>query len=216
MGSMQDSEFPNIWPSPSYLPEFRPTMERAFQKHHECLLNVLECLTLGLGLPKDSLVNKHHRQEHEFRLLHYPEAPASFFDEQNGNTRIAEHSDFGSLTFLLQDGVGGLFVEDQRIEGLFHSVESEPDEVILNVGDCLQRWTGGVLRSANHKVTAQVTSRDQGSPDRIPERYSIAFFGKPDRRELVGVLPEFQTETSTKYENITAGEYNMQKLVRTY
>lgn len=133
-----------------------------------------------------------------------------------GNVRIAEHSDFGTLTFLLQDDVGGLYVEDQREERVFHPVVSKPHEVILNVGDCLQHWTGGLLKSANHKVTAPTHSNIGGPPDAVPERFSIAFFGKPDRKEPVCVLPEFETKNSLQYDDVTAGEYNMQKLVRTY
>lgn len=216
MGSAEDFEFPNIWPDPQYLPDFRPIMEKAFLKHHDCLKTVLECIAVGLGVAEDLFVKRHHRQEHEFRLLHYPEAPADLFDEGNGNVRIAEHSDFGTLTFLLQDGVGGLQVEDQQNERVFHPVTSEPYEVILNVGDCLQRWTGGLLKSANHKVTAPTISKMERSSDPIPERFSVAFFGKPDRRESVCVLSELETESSLHYDDITAGDYNMQKLVRTY
>jgi isopenicillin N synthase-like dioxygenase len=216
MGSTEDSEFPNVWPDSQYLPEFKPIMERAFAKHHECLKQVLECVAMGIGVPEDLFVKKHHRQEHEFRLLHYPEAPANAFEEGSGNIRIAEHSDFGTLTFLLQDGVGGLCVEDQQDERVFHPVTSELHEAILNVGDCLQRWTGGLFKSANHKVTAPTISKVEESQDPIPERFSVAFFGKPDRKESVGVLPELLRKSSLSYDDITAGEYNMQKLVRTY
>lgn len=78
MGSTEDHEFPNIWPCPQYLPGFRPMMERAFARHHACLKIVLECVAMGLGVPNDLFVKKHHGQEHEFRLLHYPEVRLIF------------------------------------------------------------------------------------------------------------------------------------------
>lgn len=226
MGPSDDKKFPNVWPSTEHMPHFRLVMEATFDILHESLLQILHCVETGLGLPIDRLSEMHRAREHEFRLLHYPAVPASRLEEGSGSVRIAEHSDFGSLTFLLQDAVGGLMVEDQEIEGLFHPLESGPGEIVLNVGDCLQRWTGALLRSANHKVvmpqTKQGDRRDSGAGeggDReaiVPERFSIAFFGKPDRHAVVHCLPELRSSSSVVYESLTAGDYNMQKLIRTY
>jgi len=90
-------------------------------------------------------------------------------------------------------------------------------EVIVNVGDCLQRWTNKSLRSANHRVSLP-EGKDAGTDEMLAPRYSVAYFGKPDREVLVDTLPEFVRPGSKSEYNdgLTAFEYNQLKLVRTY
>ena len=77
-------------------------------------------LAIALGVSQDHLRSLHNRAENEFRLLHYPAIPA--LDLADGSaTRIAEHTDFGTITMLFQDSVGGLQVEDQTQLGTFNN-----------------------------------------------------------------------------------------------
>ena len=156
----------------------------------------------------------------ELRLNHYPATDGQTLLRQN---RISEHSDFGTVTILFQDSVGGLEIEHQGQSGVFVPLDpGDTCEAIINVGDCLQRWTNTQLRSANHRVTlpakAERILRTSQDSLMIPDRYSIAYFGKPDRHELVDTLPEFcGPGMISKYnDKISSWEYNQSKLLRTY
>ncbi|RJE26166.1 2OG-FeII oxygenase superfamily [Aspergillus sclerotialis] len=158
----------------------------------------------------------HSRAENEFRLLHYPATPVSELATGTA-TRIAEHTDFGTITMLFQDSTGGLQVEDHSQIGSFRDVESSaPTDIILNIGDSLQRLTNDTFKAACHRVTYPPNVKDNGV-DIIPERYSIAYFAKPNRNASIRPLKEFITEANPcRYENITAWEWNNLRIAKLY
>ncbi len=89
-------------------------------------------------------------------------------------------------------------------------------ECILNAGDCLQKWTG--LRSARHRVHLPELPQDVSSEkvrDIVDERFSIAYFAKPDRtaslRPLLGVE---ESEAGAEY--MTAGQFQNMRIQGTY
>ena len=86
---------------------------------------------------------------------------------------VSEHTDFGLLTILCQDLVGGL-----QIKGLdgewFHAPPAE-GTLIINVADLLSRWTAGIYKSTPHRV---VNSSGQ-------ERLSIVLAFDPDPDTLI-------------------------------
>lgn len=214
-GAANDELFPNRWVDETDLPGFRQFMEHVYEQFHELHAHLLRAITAGLGLPEEELISKHQSNTSELRLLHYPAIPCR---SMVSGKRIGEHSDFGTLTLLLQDSVGGLQVEDQRELGSFIPVESEDvHEVIINVGDCLQRWTNKNLRSANHRVSLP-EGKGAHTDEMLAPRYSVAYFGKPDRDVLVDTLVEFERPgiKSEYNDGLTALEYNQLKLVRTY
>src|SRR5690242_10339124 len=153
MGSAQDSLVDNLWIPEDSLPGFRSFMESFYEKAFKIEMHLLSALAIALGISEDHLKGLHNRAENEFRLLHYPAVPASELADGSA-TRIAEHTDFGTITMLFQDSVGGLQVEDQTQPGVFRSVESSKStDIILNIGDSLQRLTNDTFRAACHRVT---------------------------------------------------------------
>ncbi len=108
---------------------------------------------------------------------------------------VSEHTDFGLLTILCQDSVGGL-----QIKGLdgewFHAPPIE-GTLIVNVADLLSRWTGGIYKSTPHRV---VNSSGQ-------ERLSIVLAFDPDPETLInpGEIPEI--EKNINEDPITCGDY---------
>ena len=134
-------------------------------------------------------------------------------DMHKGARRISEHTDFGTVTLLFQDSIGGLEIEDQGMAGRYFSVPcNSTTEMIVNIGDCLQRWTNNRLRSTSHRV---VFPSDENTW--VQDRYSVAYFGKPNREQSVGTLRELLREgESPKYEDISAWQYNQEKLILTY
>ncbi|RDW80795.1 putative dioxygenase [Coleophoma crateriformis] len=213
-GAADDELFPNRWVDESDLPGFRKFMENYYDLCHNFHNHLLRAISAGLNLPEDLLLSRHQTDTSELRIIHYPSIPC---EHLKSAMRIGEHSDFGTLTLLLQDSVGGLQVEDQKSPGTFIPVESDSIyEIIINVGDCLQRWTNKELQSANHRVHLP-EGQDAKSGHILAERYSVAYFGKPDREVLVDTLPEFCRGGKSRYnDHMNALQYNQTKLLRTY
>ncbi|KAF9883638.1 hypothetical protein FE257_003110 [Aspergillus nanangensis] len=214
-GNPVDREYPNRWPDADDLPKFQGVMENAFHSYHGLLLQVLQSLATSLDLPPEYFSGLHSEMHHEMRLLHYPSGTVGDF--KNGNTRIADHTDFGSVTLLAQDSIGGL---EARVRGTanptYAAVESHPTELLVILGDCFQRWTGDKLRAVAHRVSMPFETDINDNTAVLPERFSVAFFGKPDREVRVGNIDAPHFKTGTSYPDITAGEYNNQKLFKTY
>jgi isopenicillin N synthase-like dioxygenase len=189
-------------------------MENYYEMCYNFHTQLLRAISVGLNIPEELLLSRHQTDTSELRMNHYP---AIACENLKSGMRIGEHSDFGTLTLLLQDTTGGLQVEDQRNLGTFIPVESDSRyEVIVNVGDCLQRWTNRRLRSANHRVHLP-EGKNVKSGEVLADRYSVAYFGKPDRNVLVDSFPEFCRGGESKYnDHMNALEYNQTKLIRTY
>ncbi|KAF9692628.1 hypothetical protein EKO04_009801 [Ascochyta lentis] len=216
MGSAYDELVDNIWISEESLPGFRGVMESFYEKAFKTEMVLLSALAIALGISEDHFKALHNRAENEFRLLHYPAVPASELADGTA-TRIAEHTDFGTITMLFQDSVGGLQVEDQTESGVFRSVEStKATEIILNIGDSLQRLTNDTFRAACHRVTYPPAVK-AGLSVKIPERYSIAYFVKPNRQASLLPLKEFVTDaTPCRYEDVTAWDWNNRRITKLF
>ena len=191
-------------------------MEPLFDRFSLMHKQILQALEQGLGLPDSRIQSLCTRDEAELRLTHYPPIEVSRLKEGK-TTRIAEHTDFGTVTLLFQDSTGGLEVEDQQEEGRFLPVESaRTTDMIVNIGDTLQRWTNDKLRSVNHRVTIPAEMKDLET-GWIPARYSIAYFGKPNRDVSMRHFAEFSGDgCSRNAEDITAWEYNFKMVHKTY
>jgi isopenicillin N synthase-like dioxygenase len=106
-----------------------------------------------------------------FRIFHYPPVPP---DEDGWG--VGEHTDYGLLTLLAQDGTGGLAV---RTPHGWVDAPPIPGTFICNIGDMLDRLTGGWYRSTPHRV------RNTSGRDRL----SFPFFFDPDFCAEVPPLP---------------------------
>ncbi|KAK1992234.1 Clavaminate synthase-like protein [Colletotrichum falcatum] len=218
MGNMSDPLFDNMWLPEEDCPGFRRDMERFYQECREQHLVLLEALELGcsstLGFTPD-FRGRCRDSVSECRVNHYPATRSHLL--KNGCNRISPHADFGTLTLLFQDGVGGLEIEDQGRLGRFFPVTcADHYELLVNAGDVLQRWSGDYFRSVNHLVTLPAEFKD-GDEDRpVPERTSVAFFAKADREADVGTMEGFGAQANKTYEHMTSLQYNQLKLKLTY
>ncbi|KAI9703973.1 MAG: hypothetical protein M1820_005755 [Bogoriella megaspora] len=244
-GNINDEYQPNIWLPENKLPGFREYvshsaalqiaifrdsaradgvaffMESFFTDCSTLVCHVLSAIALGFSLPSTHFCHSHSRDLYQLRLLHYPAVPENLLlSGEKG--RLGAHSDFGTLTLLFQDDVGGLEIEDQQRPGIFQSVKPVKGAVLVNVADCLMRWTNDELKSAVHRVKAPpIELRDSGNKvdaDRVTKaRYSIPFFAGANPDAVVEALPGTWSETKPKkYEPITAGEYILKRMEAIY
>ncbi len=139
---------------------------------------VMSGIALGLGLEQEWFRRRLTADPVVlFRIFHYPPATASEHAEAWG---VGEHTDYGLLTMLLQDDVGGLQV---RSPTGWIDVPADPDALVCNVGDMLERMTGGRYRSTPHRAR-NVASRG---------RLSFPFFFDPGWDAEVVPVPDVAT-----------------------
>lgn len=223
MGAPTDTLVDNIWTPDPILPGFKTFMESFYARCFTVEQNILIALARALHVPETTLLSLHNAAENEFRLLHYPAIPVSVLQDGT-STRIAEHTDFGTITMLFQDSTGGLQVEDQTDLGTFHGIDSGKTEIILNIGDSLQRLTNDTFRAACHRVTYPPTVKVEEGKGKggegeevIPERFSIAYFAKPNRSASLLPFGEFVSEDMPcRYDDMTAWEYNNLRITKLY
>ena len=132
---------------------------------------VLSGIAVGLGLQPDWFDRWCADPTVLFRIFHYPPAPAG----APAGWGVAEHTDYGLLTLLALDDAGGLEV---RVGDRWVEVPPRPDAFVVNLGDMLERMTGGRFRSTPHRV---------GAPR--ADRYSFPLFLDPGWDVEVGPLP---------------------------
>jgi isopenicillin N synthase-like dioxygenase len=134
---------------------------------------VLEGIALSLGVEADYF-NRHYTNDPTilFRIFHYPPVPQSSRD-----WGVGEHTDYGLLTLLAQDAAGGLQVKTR--EGWIEA-PPVPGTLVCNIGDMLDRLTGGLYRSTPHRAK---NISDGG-------RLSFPFFFDPGFDAVVRPLPE--------------------------
>ncbi len=226
-GNPDEDEQPNKWPSEELLPGYREFMEMFFQECSRLVQQLLDALSLALNLsPADSLVQSHVTSSFTMSLLHYPALPTK--DLLSGtHTRIPAHSDFGTLTLLFQDSVGGLEIAEPgsantetsagfEKEGRFIKVEPKPGTVVVNLGYLLMRWSNGRWKNTVHRVVEPPNS-ESGEDEMAPARYSIPFFVSPDSATVVEALPGcWSEEVPKRWKPISAGAYIRRKREAAY
>lgn len=176
-----------------------------FETCTEVANRVLEAFAVALELPTDFFAKNHDQNHHTLRSLHYPPLQNSPKPKQ---VRAGEHSDYGSITLLFQDKIGGL--EIQTASGEWVAAPAIPNTVIVNTGDLMQRWTNHVFCSTKHRVMIPDDAKVHKS------RYSIAFFCHPNDNTEVACLPSCMKDKLPMYPPISAGEYLLQRLQATY
>jgi isopenicillin N synthase-like dioxygenase len=125
--------------------------------------------------------------------MHYPPVAASASASGSPAFRISPHTDWGTLTLLFQSGVGGLEVRPPKYTSPTPSLDTEtwtpapalPHKILVNIGDMLEFWTAGRLKSTWHRVVPTAT---EGGLD----RYTFAYFLHPDRESVLVPMRELE------------------------
>lgn len=213
------SKQPNIWlPESHQIPGFEEFFLDFYEQVYQLQLQILAGLAKGLGIDPSFLLDYHRNGDCQTRLLHYPSVKESILRSGQGE-RIAAHSDFGTITLLWQDEVGGLEVESPPGSGIFVAAPYIPGTVLVNLGDFLQRWSNDVLRSTVHRVVAPPLQEGEVEDgERVSrERFSIVQFMSCDYEKVVDCLPGCWSEERPKrYAPTNALEYVQMRMAALY
>ncbi|WGF91988.1 isopenicillin N synthase family dioxygenase [Aequorivita marisscotiae] len=184
------------------LPDFNSTGMEAYRMLEKTGVYVLRALALYIGLDEFYFDHWAANGNSILRPIHYP----PITEEPKGAMRAGAHGDINLITLLMGASAGGLQV--LRKDGEWIDAIPNEDELVINVGDMLERLTNNKLRSTVHRVVNP--PREQwGSP-----RYSIPFFMHPRSDMKLNCLAEcIDDEHPKAYEDITAGQFLHQRLV---
>ena len=180
----------NQWPG--FAPEMEARSMAYFEKAHEVAYHLMRGFALGLSLPEDFFLRSTDRPLSRASYVYYPNQPESAGDDQFG---VGPHTDFGVLTVLCQDDVGGLQV--QTIDEDWVQAPPIPDTLVVNVADLLARWTAGAYKSTPHRVV-NTSGR---------ERLSLVLAYDPNPETLIDARQVFGDEVMNVEPPITCGDY---------
>lgn len=158
----------NAWPE---LSGFRKTALAYYNACAALGARLHRAFARDLGLKPDFFADKFDRPMATLRFLHYPASKAVA-----ASTGAGEHTDYGNLTLLATDDVGGLEVRTR--DGHWIEAPVVPGAFIVNIGDCLTRWTNDVYARPRigSSIAAQESAiRSRFSTTRIPTRWSKQF-----------------------------------------
>lgn len=176
----------NQWPA---VDMFRERVDAYQRAALGVAADLLGALATALGVGARFFAERMQQPECYLRLLHYPANPGV-------PVSTGTHTDYGAITLLATDGVGGLQVHP--IGGPWIDVVAPPGSLVVNLGDMLARWTNDRYRSTPHRVVA--TADD--------DRYSVPFFVNPDATTLVECIPTcVDAEHPCGYAPVTATQF---------
>ena len=183
---------PNQWPE-QVLPNFKANILEYYQAVMALGSSLLECIAYGLDKNPEVFREKYTKPLGRGQLVYYP--PISADDLACNSYSAAPHTDFGVLTILLQDSLGGLQVRHQNGEWI--DVPPIEGSFICNIGDLLERWTNGKLKSTIHRVL-NTSGKD---------RLSIPVFFDPNSDAWIDPR-DFETlKNESVLPPVKAGEY---------
>jgi isopenicillin N synthase-like dioxygenase len=159
---LAESMPPNVWPW--QWPDFRPATLALYDALDAVGVRVLRALAVHLGQAPDFFDDPVRDGNSVLRLLHYPPIKGQVGEA----IRAAAHEDINVITLLPEAEEAGLQLLDRG--GQWRDVAAPPGTIICNIGDMLQRLSGGRLPSTTHRVVNPGPER-QGRA-----RYSMPYF----------------------------------------
>ena len=183
------------------VPNFNKIGMETYKMLEKTAIYVLRALALYIGLDEFYFDAYVINGNSILRPIYYPPIEG----EPKGAVRAAAHGDINLITLLMGASASGLEVQNKQGEWI--GVTALPEQLVINVGDMLERLTNNKLRSTIHRVV-NPPREDWGKP-----RFSIPFFTHPISEMSLNCLPECITETLPKvYDDITAGEFLNERL----
>jgi len=180
---------------------FTPTFFRAYRAFEKSGLALLQAIALYLALDEHYFDLYVHNGNSILRAIHYP----PIIQEPKSAIRAEQHEDINLITLLVGASADGLQILTKQNEWV--GVTSLPEQIVVNVGDMLQRFTNNKLNSTTHRVVNP--SRDKWHTS----RFSIPFFLHPKSNMSLACLPScIDADHPKAYPDATAGEYLDERL----
>ena len=205
-GQMATSDFkeekypPNV--AVDQVKDFNPTFENAFRAFEKSGTALLQAIALYLGLDEYYFDQYVLNGNSILRAIHYP----PITHEPKSAIRAEQHEDINLITLLVGASADGLEILSKKEEWV--PVTSLPEQIVVNVGDMLQRFTNNKLKSTTHRVV---------NPKRElwhTSRFSIPFFLHPKASMSLKCLETcIDADNPSMYDDCTAGEYLNERLI---
>ena len=191
----------NQWPAS--LPGFREAMLQYQGEVQKLARHLLGLVARSLDLPIDWFAAPFQMGSGSIRLLKYPPQPTTAAFNQIG---AGAHTDWGALTVLAQDNIGGL--EVRNADGDWVEATPIPGTYVVNLGDLMARWTNGIYNANMHRVKNNSSNRD---------RFSIVSFNSPRPDVVIEPMPGCVSEEfPRKFPTCTAEEHIREMFRRSY
>jgi len=184
------------------VPQFNEYGLKAYAALQETGSYMLQAIALYLGL--DEMYFEEHTKYGNsiLRPIHY----GPIVDAPKNAVRAGQHEDINLITLLMGASAAGLEVLDK--ENNWIAITALPNQLIVNVGDMLQRLSNDKLRSTTHRVV-NPPKEEWGTT-----RFSIPFFLHPESDMRLDCLPNCINEDHPKqYEDISAGDFLNERLI---
>jgi isopenicillin N synthase-like dioxygenase len=183
------------------MPEFPKLGRELYQAFEKAGGQLLKAIAIHLELGEDYFDKEIEAGNSILRAIHYP----PITKEPDSAIRAEQHEDINLITLLVGASAGGLQLLNMNDEWM--AIMPEEDEIVINVGDMLQRLTNNYLKSTTHRVVNPPKEEWH-----LP-RLSIPFFLHPKSSMDLTCLDKCVTEENPlNYEPITAGEYLDERL----
>jgi isopenicillin N synthase-like dioxygenase len=189
----------NLWPAE--VPSFKDTFQELFATFDRTGLKVLKAIARYLRIDENYFEDAVRDGNSVLRALHYP--PQA--EPTGEHIRAGAHEDINAITLLLGAEEAGL--ELLTRDGRWIPVSPKAGELVINIGDMLQRLTNGRLRSTSHRVVNPAPERASHA------RYSMPFFLHFRSDFLIDALPEtVPAGEKPKWASIRANDYLQERL----
>ena len=183
------------------VPGFNESFYQSYRAFEEAGTHLLRAIALYLGLGENYFDGYVHEGNSILRAIHYPPITS----EPESAIRAEQHEDINLITLLVGASAEGLEILNKRGEWI--AVTALPGQIVVNVGDMLQRLTNNRLRSTTHRVV---------NPPRDlwhTSRFSIPFFLHPKSAMSLACLEScVDSDHPMAYPDATAGEYLDERL----
>jgi isopenicillin N synthase-like dioxygenase len=184
------------------IPGFYPALFESYRAFEKSGKSLLKAIAIYLDLPEDYFDGYVHNGNSILRAIHYP----PITKEPESAIRSEQHEDINLITLLVGASADGLQILNKQDQWI--PVTSLPEQIVVNVGDMLQRLTNNKLKSTTHRVVNPPREKWNSS------RFSIPFFLHPISSMSLSCLPScIDTEHPKAYADSSSGEYLNERLL---
>jgi len=200
-----DPEDPGIATDNTFLgennwPADRPAMRQALNAYFVAVsgvgIDMLRAFAVAMNVDSRTFVAGFERPISRGSAIFYPPQPTALAEEQYG---VSPHTDFGCLTLLYQDPIGGLEVRNALGEWVVATPIA--GTFVVNVGDLLARWTNDRFTSTPHRV------RNLSGQERL----SLGVFVDPDFETVIDPATISPADEAVKYPPVRCGDYVLER-----